>query len=157
LSVVQHALFECKKADHRFEYVFCVIDRDKHTQFLPAIAACEKAKLVGNKQFVLAWSEPCFEYWLLLHYVYSSKPYSSKGSSSVGAVCMRELCKEMSGYAKGARGTYAVVKDKIDFAILNAKKRLSECTGEGGTNPSTRVHWVVECLRQIAKDAEPNL
>jgi hypothetical protein len=156
MSVVRHALAECKKADHGFDYVFCVVDRDAHTQFLPAVATCEKAKPLGNKQFVLAWSEPCFEYWFLLHYAYSSKPYSAKGSSSIGAVCVQELCNKMSDYAKGARGTYAVVKGKIDFAILNAKRRLCECEEQGGTNPSTRVHFVVERLRQIAKDAEPN-
>src|SRR5688572_27426460 len=53
-----------------YDQVICAIDRDTHANFNPAIALARNAPKVK----VLA-SYPCFEYWLLLHFSASRRPY----------------------------------------------------------------------------------
>ena len=47
--------------DARFDEIWCVFDRDEHPYVSEAIA------LAGRHQIGVAFSNPCFELWLVLH------------------------------------------------------------------------------------------
>jgi hypothetical protein len=75
-SVVEHAIKRYKseaKTDNGFDRVFCVIDKDNHSTYSKAIELCAKQK--PKDVFYCIPSVPCFEYWLLLHFKNSTRPY----------------------------------------------------------------------------------
>lgn len=175
LSVVEHGilLFEEeleKGEEHAFDRVFCVFDRDGHHQqsnhrniFAEAINRAKQyeaslQKRSGKKSteqiFRVIRSIPCFEYWLLLHYVDHHKPFANSGKNSVGAMVERELRKHWSNYSKGIDKPYSYLLDtasatNLDEAIKHAARRLNAAENEADPNPSTEVHLLVEYLRNI--------
>jgi len=52
-------------------------------------------------------SYPCFEYWLLLHFGYSRKPYARAGARSPADCLIEDLMKfpGMGDYGKGAKAS----------------------------------------------------
>jgi hypothetical protein len=60
---------EAARKVNSYDRVFCVIDRDEHKSFDEAM----QTAAVTNVHAIASY--PCFEYWLLLHFVYSRKPY----------------------------------------------------------------------------------
>jgi RloB-like protein len=77
LGIVRAAL----KRAPRFDSVYCVIDRDSHHHFAEAINLADKSEKV-----TVIVSYPCFEYWLLLHFNESRKPYTAAGNKSAADV-----------------------------------------------------------------------
>jgi len=57
----------------RYDRVYCVFDRDEHTNYADACGQAQRAK------FCTARSNPAFEYWLLLHFEYTRAPYQRTG------------------------------------------------------------------------------
>jgi hypothetical protein len=72
LNIVKEAISHQGKFDH----IFCAIDRDNHQNFDEAL------NLIGaSKKIEIIVSYPCFEFWLLLHFVgYNRKPYRRQES-----------------------------------------------------------------------------
>jgi len=60
----------------KFDAVWCVFDREnpQHNPSFPR--AVDKA---ASNQLGLAVSTPAFEYWYLLHFVYTNKPFRDAG------------------------------------------------------------------------------
>ena len=85
-----------------FERVFCVIDKDEHPSFESALSLARE-----NEKITVIPSYPCFEYWLLLHYLFSRKPYARAGNRSPADCLIDDLktIPEMSQYAKGSSTT----------------------------------------------------
>ncbi|NLY65622.1 MAG: RloB domain-containing protein [Alcaligenaceae bacterium] len=78
--IVEHAINlyeEDKIAGDAFDKVYCVFDRDKHTTFSSAV---KRIKDLGHP-FVAITSTPCFEFWLLLHFIYTNKPFHAAGKN----------------------------------------------------------------------------
>ena len=72
LHIVDDAL-ELHKTD-AYSKIYCVFDRDMHTRYDRAI---EKIKTKGKSIPIVAiYSVPCFEYWLLLHFEYTSQQHT---------------------------------------------------------------------------------
>lgn len=78
-----------------FEHVFCAIDRDNHSNFDEAL---ELARASSKVEVVASY--PCFEFWLLLHFRYTRKPYIAVGSDSAAAQLISDLrtCPDMETY-----------------------------------------------------------
>ncbi len=94
-------------------------------------------------------SVPCFEYWLLLHFKDTTKPYSPLPQNSACNQVLTDLRIYLPGYSKGNNGIFSLLVDKMDFATKNAEC-AAQIAGEAGTdNPSTRVHELVGYLRHI--------
>lgn len=84
ISVVTHSkqrYTEEKRKGDAFDRVFCVFDKDTHTSYESALDETSKAKPKNVYQAIN--SVPCFEYWLLLHFEFTTKPYASSGAKSV--------------------------------------------------------------------------
>ncbi len=50
-----------------------MFDKDEHTTYQQAIDLIKKA--TPKAKWFVVTSVPCFEYWLLLHFNYTTQPY----------------------------------------------------------------------------------
>ena len=102
ISLVRHAEMEYNQEldSHRpdFDKVFCVFDRDTHGSYYGAISKINAInKKIKNKQtvFEAITSDPCFELWLILHFTYTTKSYTSSQKKSAAMHVLDELVKEL--------------------------------------------------------------
>ena len=96
-------------------------------------------------------SIPCFEYWLLLHFIYTRRVFHATGNQSACEIVIRDLIKKQrfNNYQKGQRNVYSLLKDKTSIAIQNAQKAENDARQTGEDNPSTRVHILVLELQNL--------
>jgi archaellin len=155
ISVVNHAIARyAKEKDTLVPYdkVYCVIDRDTHESFDEAIAKLAKQKPAGV--FHAAVSVPCFEYWLLLHFHYTTAAFMAAGGKSAGDRAEAALKEYWPTYHKGTQGAFGHVLKDIEFAKANAARSLADARQTGSSNPSTNVHELVEYLQNIKVAAQ---
>ena len=127
----------------RYDVVYCVFDHDQHTHFNAASNEAYSAKLK------LARSWPCFEFWLLLHFVYSRRPYLPSGNRSAADNCVGELQQHLHNYTKGNAGVFEALKNQMENAKSNAGRVLLDVEAIGRCNPSTEVHCLVAYLQAL--------
>lgn len=151
-SLVTFAIERFKK-DKDFDHVFCAFDKDKHASYKAALEKIRTTRLVGGATLHPITSVPRFEIWLLLHFTYTTHPFSSAGSDSDCALVIDALDRKgrIPGYDKGSRDIFQAISDKLEKAILNAEK-LEEFHKTSGTdNPSTRAHHRVQRLKDLKR------
>ena len=152
MSVVECALQEYKKEKiDRYDAVFCVFDRDRHPDYANAMSRIAAIKLKGGGTLHAIPSVPCFEFWILLHFVRTTRPFESAEGSHCDSV-IRELKKHLPGFRKG-KGVFDLVKDRTEDAIDNAKKVEIFHETSRTDNPSTKVHVLVLRMREMAEKA----
>ncbi len=126
-----------------YDHVFCVIDADVPTTLAQAID-----KATANKLRVIL-SNPCFEYWYILHFRRTSALYHRSRD------VVSDLKKDFPNYNKGNADIFEEIYPKRKTAIANSKGVLrSHWHGEADLrkcNPSTHVYQVVECIMDIAE------
>lgn len=152
LSVVDHGerLFAEEKRlhpDDPYDRVYCIFDRDSHVGYQAAIEKIGGIKPKGV--FYAIPSIPSFEYWLLLHYEYTTAPFACTGNRSAGEMVITSLHRYWPEYAKTSRGTFSHLCEQLPTAKVYAAKALAEAERRGSDNPSTRVHELVEYLQNI--------
>lgn len=145
-SVVRHAKKRYRE-DKEFDRIYCVIDKDEHSTYQEAISEIKAANPVGI--FHIITSVPCFEYWLLLHFVYTTKPYARSENRSSGGHAEHELKQHLPDYEKGSKKIYKQIMPHTDRAINHAKHANAQAMQENTDNPSTQVHILVEYLRAL--------
>jgi hypothetical protein len=145
INVVQHAAGLRNQAEQRsgnvgdtylhYDEVWCVLDVDDH-------ASLRRAKeLAQNENILLAISNPCFELWLLLHFVSQMAAISTK---DVQRACL----KHMPTYKK------EVPFLALDRLYPDAVKRAKELEehhsrrNSNGGNPSTEIYKIIEKIRR---------
>lgn len=134
-QVVEYARDHCDYRD--FDETWCVVDVDQYeTDGRRITAASASAAAAGIR---LAVSNPCFEYWRLLHHAYSDAPFPQ--CDGVQA----RLGKYVPTYDKTAL-RFTDFADGIEHAITRGKRR--DPSGTAYTiNPSSGVWALVERLR----------
>jgi len=121
------------------DQMWCVLDVDNYwdeneTKFKNAIG------LAGKNNLKIAWSNECFEFWVLCH-------FGLYNSAIPRADYHKKLAKhfkdeKIGKYAKNMENIFEPLIPLQSTAIENAK-RLYVKAGVG-KNPSTAVHLVVE-------------
>ncbi len=129
-----------------YEVIYCVIDVEAPTPHESLANAVSKAK--DNKLEVIL-SNPCFEYWYILHFRKTSAPFSrSRDAKSA-------LRREHSAYSESDTTIFNVVYPKTSDAIRHSKEVLNEQHNDAedlrDCNPSTHVHKIVEYLQNTAQ------
>jgi hypothetical protein len=149
ISVVDHAIEardERKQANKKgfasvaFEEVWCVMDVEAPKPHQSLDQAYGKAR--ANK-IMVALSNPCFEYWYILHFERTSKTFHENKE------VRRHLGKYITKYEKGNKGNFELVRRFTKTAVEHAKAVIREKHyGEDirKSVPSTHVHKVVELL-----------
>ncbi|EMW3876170.1 TPA: RloB family protein [Pseudomonas aeruginosa] len=132
----------------KFDRVYCVIDRDEHPCFNKAlVTAAQHPKITMIKSY------PCFEFWLLLHFGYSRKPFSRTGKFSAGDNVGRELRTHqlMDRYDKGAsQGVFNTLLGKpFEDAQRFAPRVLLDAESSQAPNPSTELHLLIDDLKKL--------
>ena len=160
-SVVEYAqeLFikERVKAGN-YDRVFCVFDRDQHTTFDYALDKINSINIELKNEgyseedvFMAIRSIPAFEYWFLLHFIPSTKPYSPVETKSVGDQVIDDLKIYLPNYEKKQKGIYKYSIDNglIEGAKAHSKRIFENSKNTGDINPSTNVHDLVEYLENL--------
>lgn len=148
-SVYQHAqrVVDMAKVDNDpYDKIYCVFDKDRHTTYQRTIAT-----IAEKKFFTAINSVPCFEYWLLLHFVYTTKPLRATGDKSICDKTNDELKRHLPAYQKGAPGIFRELISKLETAKINAQRALRDSESNQTDNPSTFVHILVSYLQSLKK------
>jgi hypothetical protein len=149
ISVVDYAIAECEKDP--YDRVFCVFDRDGHANFRKAIQKAAAQQYAGGAAMEAITSVPCFEFWFLLHYKDTARPYTVSGKKSACDNVIRDLKKHVPEYAKGKENVFALTFPRVGTAIKRARLLEKRQSKAGSENPSTKAHHLVEYLRSLNK------
>ena len=148
ISVVQCAEAKCAERGG-YDHVFCVFDRDDHESFGRARARI--TTLARRKRDPLpvleAISIPCFEFWVLLHYERTDRPFR-RCDDVVRQLSQRHL----PGYVKADAAVAKNLMDRLDTAIEHANW-LEGRAADIGDNPSTSIHHLIRHFQQAAQRA----
>lgn len=139
IAVVERAIAKKKE----YEKVWCVVDVE-----IPSHGtldeAWKKAKETAGLELIL--TNPCIEYWFLLHFKKHSTPFENNND------VMNALKEVYISYKKSRIG-FDNLYPRTATAIKHSKEML-EVKGCGeylrDCNPSTHVHKIVEHLQNIA-------
>jgi hypothetical protein len=131
-----------------FDVVYAVFDRDEHQTYHDALA--QASRLNGTLKndekvrvpFHAVPSVPCFELWLLIHFV------------EVNAFADRhEVIERLRGhiadYEKGKRGTFAVTQERLAVAADRARRLRALFDPHDDQDPYTSVDEVVAKLHSL--------
>jgi len=146
-GIVHFALKEYRK-EKEYDRVYCVFDKDRHTTYSNALDKIKRARLDKEHSIHAITSVPCFEFWLLLHFVYTTKQFDT-GSGSICRNVIGELNHHIPDYAKGDANIYQVTRKMMDTAIERGKRILSYCEAGGTDMPSTMVYELVMYLKNL--------
>lgn len=153
INVIERAkaLYQAEKRNGiPFDRVYCVFDKDTHSTYKSALEAVTSIK--PNATFFATNSVPCFEYWLLLHFVDTTKPfYGTEGAKSAGDQVLDELKKYIADYAKGDHGHFENLFGQLPQAIQRSRRVLKSANTSGTDNPTTLVHEQVEYLQELGR------
>jgi len=149
-SLVEYAIDEYNK-EKDFDHVYCVFDKDKHTTYQAALDKIRSKRLKGKDKIHASTSVPCFEFWLLLHFVYTTSQYCAPFEDSNCNLVISDLQQYISGYEKGSNDFLVYIIDRTEEAIKNAKMLEKFHETSGTDNPSTKVHQLVEYLKRLTR------
>ena len=131
-----------------FDRTFCVFDRDGHAGYDRALRRVSELKAAGrNMTAITSW--PCFEVWLLLHFVYTSRPFAPVMNTSACERVIRDLKTYIPHYEKGRAALYDDLLPFQNGAISRAQRLEQENSRTGTANPSTGMHNLVCYLTNL--------
>jgi len=149
-SVVKYAKeLITKNSTDPYNHVYCIIDRDNHADFQKAM---DQIKGFRSKMTTLhaIISDPCFEYWILLHYTYTTKLFGVSGESPCKELISKELKIYIPDYEKGdASVLVSLVEHQLQRAVANAKRAYESAKKDGRDAPITQMHLLVQYLKQL--------
>ncbi len=150
-GIVQAAIDRQDKHDE----VYCVIDRDTHKCFNLALSMAKQ-----HPKITLIKSFPCFEFWILIHFINTTKPYQRQGKLSPGACVIRDIRSgtPLKSYDKGKRNSYFSDLLGVPFTTArnNSPKILNLATQSGNSNPSTEVHLLIDRFESLSSPTPKN-
>lgn len=139
--------------DSRFDEICLIVDRDKESflatpendQYGYVLRTCQK------KGFGFYVSNPCFEFWLLLHFdevfrLDKDKLLENPQVTAKRRYTEHELRKLLPGYSKGKYSVGTLIK-KLSVALCNAKKFCQDedlLISEVGTNVGKLILLLVK-------------
>lgn len=124
------------------DQVWAVFDRDTHPEFNQPIQKC-KGNGIG-----VAYSNPCFELWLILHFENFEKPDDHHAVQKH----LETLCSDYDR-KKSKTTDCGVLMDKLEDAEQRAEKQLKNRKKEGAPfgPPSTTVFELTRAIRDAAE------
>lgn len=146
-NLVAYALAQLRKAD--YDRAFCVFDRDAHAGFAAALQQIAQSAegQAGRLEAVVSW--PCFEVWVLLHFVMTTKDFAAAGGHSACEQVIRDIAGHFPGYTKGSKGIFDALEGRLETALTHAQRLAVHNLDTGTENPATAVHRLVAYLRAL--------
>ncbi len=120
------------------DQAWCIFDieREGTHSDLEEIRAIAK-----QKKIYLGVSNPCFEYWFLLHFAKTGKPYMDANE------LIRDLYQHLPGYEK-SQDHFSILKERTSLALQYSEelRSLSENNWDDFPNPSSTVDQLVRLI-----------
>lgn len=138
---------EENKAGDPFDKIYCVFDKNSHASYQQALDRIQRAR--PSNTYVAIPSVPCFEYWLLLHFIYRTRPYTPLPGNSASNQVLADLQGHYPEYRKGLDRVFEELFGNLEDAKSNAARGLIQMQEACTDNPSTYVHVLVEYLQQL--------
>lgn len=127
--------------DGGYDFVYVICDGDvgglAEANGLAQKSIRNAAKQVTNVKLVA--NHPCIEYWLLLHFEYSSAPLSA-------AEALTRLRHHLPDYQKSERKIFEMVAAGLDTACNNASRLKAEHAASGALTPNTEMASLVDTV-----------
>lgn len=132
-------IFDC---DREYDRVFVVCDDDGSSMERARQLAQRPLRRLDGKviRVELIASRPSFEFWLLLHFEYSARPYRSS------AEAVTDLRHHLTNYDKADPGIFGAVALGLDQAMQRAEQLKRELATTGATVPDTEFPQLVQQL-----------
>ncbi|PZO79829.1 MAG: hypothetical protein DI626_11470, partial [Micavibrio aeruginosavorus] len=127
-----------------FDRIYCVIDKDGHKDYDRTLAVAKTNPAPNGKSLHIISSIPCFEYWVLLHYTYTTKHLKNCAAVIKELRNIPELKKYDKKSSDFSRNLHKIIGGRIDTAMSHAKRSLKEAADTGTDNPSTHIHILIE-------------
>jgi hypothetical protein len=153
-SVVGCAIERIQNSKDPYDEAWCLIDTEVPPR-LNLNDAYNRATLSykpprgiqTNLRIIL--SNPCFEFWYILHFNRTSQTFTSNKK-------VYSLLKQyIPGYSKSDKNVpervYEKTKDAVRNSELVLRQQHQDCTNLRNCNPSTHVHKVVQYLFDMVK------
>lgn len=135
-----------RRTGEKYDRVYCVFDRDEHAHFQQASLLAQRSKLR------LGRSWPCFEFWILLHFCFSRRPYGRSHGRSPAENCIRDLRQHWPNYEKATEGVFLQLRHALENAKEHADRAEVDARQTGNPNPSTEVHRLVTYLEELKEN-----
>ena len=127
-----------------YDEVWVVFDLEKPHDEHRRLADQAK-QLGGAKGIRFAYSDPCFEFWLLLHEEYTTAPFTDCDEVK------NRLKRHWNDYSKGQTPSPEFLQ-KIPVAVVHAERcREHHKTSGGDGNPSTAVDMLIRNLNTATR------
>jgi hypothetical protein len=132
-----------------FERAFCVFDILGNNNYQAALLKLASSAAGQSGKLKAITSSPCFELWLLLHFLYTTKAYTAVGKKSAGARILADLKTHYPNYQKNSVTTFTELAPLLSKAIKHARQ-LTKFNNEHRTiHPSTNVHSLIHYLKAL--------
>jgi RloB-like protein len=135
-----------KTIEDPFEEVWIVFDTEGPQNVQRCNAAKAAIEQCRELEYKTAVSNPCFEFWILLHYVYHVQPIQD------GAAACKLLRKYVPQLSKNLN-CFPIVREWLEEAIKRSKRIIRErCSYREASHPcnchpSTQVHLLIDSIR----------
>ena len=127
-----------------FDEVWCVVDTERRNDNPSWDRGVDRASALGLR---LAWSNPCFEFWLLLH-------FERIGRSFDGFAVLRPFLSRHIRHYEKSMDCFGQLAPNVPTAIENSKHihraQWQDTPRPIDCNPATTVHVLVERLMEVA-------
>ncbi|MHB1938524.1 MAG: RloB family protein [Acidobacteriaceae bacterium] len=128
-----------------YDQIYCVFDRDGHESFG---RAREKIWALANRRvkplpIKEAISIPCFELWVLLHFVRTDAPFARCADVD------NRVRDHLPNYKKGDAGIARQLIENVDRAVDGAVW-LATLAGRNNFNPYTSVHEILQHFATVS-------
>lgn len=146
VTEAKRRIAEAKKEKSPYDLVWIVFDRDGHQNIPKAFSDANDVKKPGIK---IAFSVTCFEYFILMHFVRTTKAFTKCND------VISELKKHFIEYEK-SRNLFSDLKDKHEIACANSKWLCERCKDDIQNGKKlyelssyTNVHELINGLRDL--------
>jgi hypothetical protein len=133
--------------DGGYDLVYVVCDGDAprlaEAQELARKALRNAARERAQVQIIASY--PSFEFWLLLHFEYSARPFAAAADAT------HALRRHVTDYSKSDRDIFAKVATGLDAACQNADRLKAEHNQTGSRVPDTDMSTLIEQLMRMRK------
>jgi RloB-like protein len=133
------------KSDGIYDLVYVVCDGDANElAAATAVATATLRNAEGRRTTVqVIASCPSIEYWLLLHFEYSARPFRN------AAEVTDELRRHITDYGKNDRDIFTKVGAGLDLACARAEQVLLDVARARSHRPGSAMHLLVHQLAKM--------
>jgi RloB-like protein len=135
------------KGDRDYDQVYVVCDGDsQHLAAARALAARPLKNSAGaSTQVQVIANVPSIEFWLLLHFEYSTRPFRT------AAEVQQVLRAHLPDYQKNDREVFRKAATGLERACQRVEQLKAELNANGAAAPDTDMHVLVEQFRRMQR------